>query len=282
MIAEHPQSPPLEWSRRDIEQRCLFAGGRFTKVNNLFCGIIAVLLTAGFYGLLATPFVRGSSVDQIFTQRGPTQHACVLLFFWSLIILLVKWTKVRLQRRAFEVPVIPSEAGFVISVSTVDRVLDRINDVVDDPRHFLILNRIVVALSNLRNLGRVGDVDEILRSQAQQDEAAIETSYSIVQGFVWGIPVLGFIGTVIGLSQAIGQFANVLGSADDVGELSSALRGVTGGLATAFDTTLVALVAALVIQLLVTLLRKEEEEFLDAAHEYGLRHVVGRLRIESE
>ena len=62
-------------------------------------------------------------------------------------------------------------------------------------------------------------------------------------------------------------------------QISTALRGVTGGLATAFDTTLVALVAALVIQLLMTVMRKNEEEFLDAAMEYGLKNVVGRLRI---
>ncbi len=36
-------------------------------------------------------------------------------------------------------------------------------DVADDPRQFVLLNRIYVALSNLKNLGRVTDVGEILR-----------------------------------------------------------------------------------------------------------------------
>jgi hypothetical protein len=54
---------------------------------------------------------------------------------------------------------------------------------------------------------------------------------------------------------------------------------VTAGLATAFETTLVALVAALFIQLALTGLKKSEEEFLDECGEYCLRHVVGRLRI---
>jgi hypothetical protein len=38
-------------------------------------------------------------------------------------------------------------------------------------------------------------------------------------------------------------------------------------------------VAALFIQLAITALRKNEEEFLDEAMDYGLRYVVGRLRI---
>jgi biopolymer transport protein ExbB/TolQ len=177
------------------------------------------------------------------------------------------------------VPVIPTEPGFVISTATVDRVLDRISDAVDDPRNFILFNRLVIALANLRNLGRVADLDDVIQAQAAQDEAAVETSYSLLQGFVWAIPVLGFIGTVLGLSEAIGQFSGVLGSAKDVSQISSALKGVTAGLATAFDTTLVALVAALIVQLLITIMRKHEQEFLDVAMEFALRHVVGRLRV---
>jgi biopolymer transport protein ExbB/TolQ len=198
------------------------------------------------------------------------------------VILAIKWSKLAYQSRALALRVIPDEVGFVLSTATVNRVLDRIHESVDDPRNFLLFNRLVVALANLRNLGHVGDVDDILRSQASQDEAAIDTSYSLLQGFVWAIPVLGFIGTVLGLSEAIGQFSNVLGAAQDVGQISNALKGVTAGLATAFDTTLVALVAALIVQLLMTVMRKNEEEFLDAAMEYGLKNVVARLRIAPE
>ena len=276
---DHMGRPVLDWGRSDIEQRLFFPGGRYTKVNSLFSGLLAGLLTAAFYGLLSTPWLRGSVFDAVFTRRGPTQYATVLLFFWCLLILAVKSFKLRFQRRALDVRVIPEEAGFVLSTATVDRVLDRIHESVDDPRNFILFNRLVIALANLRNLGHVGDVDDILRSQASQDEAAIDTSYSLLQGFVWAIPVLGFIGTVLGLSEAIGQFSGVLGASQDVSQISSALKGVTAGLATAFDTTLVALVAALIVQLLMTVMRKNEEEFLDAAMEFGLRNVVGRLRI---
>jgi hypothetical protein len=91
--------------------------------------------------------------------------------------------------------------------------------------------------------------------------------------------VLGFIGTVLGLSEAISSFSGVLGSTADTTQIATALRGVTAGLGTAFETTLVALVAALFIQLWLTGLRKGEEEFLDDCAEYCLRNVVSRLRI---
>jgi biopolymer transport protein ExbB/TolQ len=272
--------PILDWARDDIEQRLFFPGGRYTRVNNALAGLIGLSATLAFYAVLHLDAVAGMHLAQMFLNRGPTQHAVVLLTFWSLAILGIKWFKLGFQRRALNVRVVPNEPGFVISTATVARVLDTISDAVDDPRRFMVFNRIVVALSNLRNLGRAGDVDEILRSQAEQDESAMETSYSLVQGFIWAIPVLGFIGTVLGLSYAIGEFSGVLGSAAEVTQISTALRGVTSGLATAFDTTLVALVAALVIQLLMVLIKKAEEEFLDESLEYGIRNIVGRLRLQ--
>jgi biopolymer transport protein ExbB/TolQ len=278
-VAENDErrAPPLDWSRRDFEQRFGFSGGRFTRTNNFFTGILAVLVSGSFYGSLFA--VDGTWLKETFTSRGPTPYAIVFMTSWSLAILFVKWRKLHLQRQALRYRVMPEEPSFVLSAVSVEPVLSKVYATVDDPRNFILFNRIVVALSNLRNLGRVTDVDEILRSQAAQDESTIETSYALVQGFVWAIPVLGFIGTVLGLSEAIGGFSGVLGASSDVAEISGALKGVTAGLATAFETTLQALVAALVVQLLITYLRSGEEEFLDEAMDYGLRYVVGRLRI---
>jgi len=272
-----PHDVPLSWARSDIEQRLGFRGGRFTRANNGLAILFAGLLTLLFYGALI-PFHGGWFAD-MFTQRGWVQYVTVFLTSWSLIILFFKWRKLAFQKRALSYEFVPTDVGFVLSSGTVDQVMGRMYATVDDPKYFVLLNRVTVALSNLRNLGRVADVDDILRSQAEQDESGMETSYALVQGFVWAIPVLGFIGTVIGLSEAIGSFSGVLAEAGEIDELASALRGVTSGLATAFETTLVALVAALIIQMVLTFQKKAEEEFLDNCSEYCGRHVVGRLRI---
>jgi biopolymer transport protein ExbB/TolQ len=268
---------PLSWARSDIEQRLGFHGGRYTRINNLLSLLLGGALAALFYAALipAWDTVAGA----MFIRRGPTPYFIVLLSCWSLAILFLKSRKLKLQRQALEHLVVPENPDFILSSATVAQVLEKIYATVDDPKQFVLFNRIVIALSNLRNLGRVSDVDDILRAQAANDEASMESSYAVLQGFVWAIPVLGFIGTVLGLSEAIGAFAGVLGSASEVSEIAGALRGVTAGLYTAFDTTLEALVAALIIQITLTFLKKSEEEFLDACTEYGIRHVVGRLRV---
>lgn len=267
----------LSWSTSDIEQRVGFRGGKYTAVNNLLTFLVGVASTVSFYGILY--FFRDTTIGAMFTQRGPTPYVMVLFFFWSVAILFIKSSKLRLQRKALNVDVIPQANDFVLSPATVQQVLDNTYLATDNPNHFLLFHRIHIALSNLKNIGRVADVDDILRSQADHEESIVETSYSLLRGFVWGIPILGFIGTVMGLSDAIGKFGAVLGETTDTSQITTALQGVTAGLSTAFETTLIALVAALVIQMLVTFQKKGEEDFLDECTEYCLKNIVNRLRI---
>jgi biopolymer transport protein ExbB/TolQ len=271
---------PLSWSRRDIEQRLGFRGGRNTQPSLALTGLIGLVVTVAFYAALIP--ARGTRFDHaaaMFTQNGVGQYATCMLTAWSLAILAVKWRKLKLQHEALLYEVVPAAHDFVLSSSNVEAVTRNIYATVDDPKHFVLYNRMMIALSNLRNLGRVSDVDDILRSQAQSDEDSMYSSYSMIEGFVWAIPVLGFIGTVLGLSEAIGGFGRVLVQAKDISQLSDSLKVVTAGLSKAFETTLVALVAALVVQLLLTWLKKAEEDFLDACADYCMRHVVGKLRI---
>ena len=274
-----PARVPLSWLRSDPECRLGLQGARFTRVNSLVSAIVALALAALFYTLLAFLPTQLQRVVDFFCARGPTPYVIVFAASWCAVLLIVKAWKLALQRKALRHVVVPEAADFVLSTSTVEEVMDNIYATVDDPKRFVLFNRIVIALSNLRNLGRVTDVDEILRSQAEQDESIMESSYSLLRGLIWAIPVLGFIGTVLGLSEAIGGFGDVLATASDTRQITASLQGVTAGLSTAFDTTLLALIAALALQIWITFLHKSEEEFCDSCAEYCQRHITSRLRL---
>lgn len=267
----------ISWHRSDVEQMLYFSGARFTRVNTVLSFLSGLLIGSAFYAaLLPGPH----SLRTKFVDQGWIPYATVMLAAWSIAILFFKWQKLRMQRRCLQLNVVPDHPEFVLSPLSVDQVMEQIGRLVDDPRQFVLFNRISVALANLKNLGRVTDVEEILRSQADADEAISESSYILLTGFLWAIPILGFIGTVLGLSIAIGEFGTVMASGDTGSDaLLPALRQVTGGLAIAFDTTLVALVFALVIQLMMTFLKKSEQEFLDSCAEYCSKNIVNRLRL---
>ena len=278
---EHPSSPPLprplSVSKNDFERKFGVSAGNGTAVNSGFAGIIALMITVLFF--VAIQFSPDSFFRSMLLDRGPTQYATVALGIWSVVILIIKRNKLATQQKSLQHAVIPENHDFVLTSQTADQVIRNIHALADDPDRFLVYNRILVALSNLKNLGRVSDVDDILRASAERDESSHQTSFATLGGFVWAIPVLGFIGTVLGLASAIGNFSSLLDKQSDVNGIVGSLKEVTGGLSTAFETTLLALVVALVIQLWITSQRKAEEMFLDDCQGYCLKQIVSRIKI---
>ena len=272
--------PELSFDKSDIERRICFPAGQHTSAGPLLAPVGAAVLTVAFYMILT--LFPDAYFAQSFTERSAVPYVIVFFTAWSVMILLVKQGKLALQRKALSLSLLPrDDPGFVLTPDSVELVLRKLYVSVDDPKHFLLTRRIQTALSNVRNMGRIGDVDDVLRSQAENDEAGCESSYTVLRGMIWAIPVLGFIGTVWGLSQALGSFGAVLTGASEIGQLRSALQNVTGGLSTAFETTLQGLVAALCIHMWMTMVLRREEKFLDACKDYCQKNIVGRLRLSA-
>jgi biopolymer transport protein ExbB/TolQ len=284
-----PARPPtlaLSWSEEEIENRFgFFRAGRYTTVNKTLSLLIALVLTALFYLLNAAllnyvPALHRFAIIFVRPGNAYTIVPALILFFWAITALFIKSRKLEFQRRALSLAAVPQQPDFILNEATARTVLERLHSLVDNPRHFILLNRIERALSNLHNIGGLGEVADILRSQAQNDENQIASSYTMISGVVWAIPVLGFIGTVQGLSLAVGNFGKTLQAGAEVARLKQSLLGVTGGLSTAFETTLVGLVAALIIQLCVSFLQQRETEFLDECNDYCHSHVTAKLRLK--
>ena len=271
------KNAPLRYYEMDIENRMGVSSSTGTSCNTWLSGLIALVLTVILYTVVSV--LPTNFFSMMLLERGPTQHAAIFFGFWCTVILIIKSSKLRLQRRALGYASIPSDHQFVLSSQTADQVVAQIYNNAEDPERFLVYSRILTAISNLKNLGRVSDVDEILRSVGERDESAHETSFGLINGFLWAIPVLGFIGTVLGLSVSIASFSSLLDSQSDISGIVGSLKEVTSGLSTAFETTLLALVIALVLQLWMTAQKTAEERFLDDCNDYCMKQIVSRIKI---
>ncbi len=276
-VREHLSAARLDFSRMDLERQFGLRGSGNTVANTWAAAVVAFLLTILFYGVLIA--IPSNFITQMFLERGPTQHACVFFGFWCAVILLVKRNKLRVQRSALEVDAVPNHHAFVLTSQTVDQVAQQLHANATNPEDFIVYNRILVATSNLKNLGRVSDVDEILQSMSNRDSNVHETSFGLINGMLWAIPVLGFIGTVLGLSISISSFSQMLDKQKEVSGIVGSLKEVTAGLSTAFETTLVALLIALGLQLWTTFQKTAEEQFLDDCDDYCMKQITSKIRI---
>ncbi len=220
-------------------------------------------------------------------NRSSIPYFTLFLGCWAFAILLVKWAKLHTQSQALKLRILPTDTGFILNERTSAEIIHTINQKVDDPYKFLLFDRVLRCLANLKNLGNVQDVAEGLNTQSDNDDKYLASTYTILKALIWAIPVLGFIGTVLGLSSAIGGFGDTVSNLGSVSGdakidlLTNSLSGVTSGLGTAFETTLIALVIALLIQMFTSLVQKKEELFLDDCADYCHKNLIARLRISA-
>jgi len=101
-------------------------------------------------------------------------------------------------------------------------------------------------------------LDEDLRELSDRDADAQHTSYAIVRINCWAMPMLGFLGTVIGISDTLGHMdAQALASGSQ-----DAVNSLTSGLYVAFDTTAVGLVLTMIAMFIQFAVQRVEVQLL--------------------
>lgn len=92
--------------------------------------------------------------------------------------------------------------------------------------------------------------------------SASESSYAFPRILIWAIPLLGFIGTVFGISKAVNGFSGLLENTADIEQIKEGIGFVTTGLAVAFDTTLLALLLSVLVMIPLVLIERFESRLL--------------------
>jgi len=282
---KHSQEPLLRYASVDIEARLSLPSGAFTTpaLSSSLLGGIMLMLIVYTPAFLFRESGGGVLVWKYLTAFERVPILIMFLSTWSVSMLTIKGLKIAGQRKAFEILFSPSDPEWSIARGNAMQVVDAIESRVQGVEQFMYLNRVTSVLRSIRNVGRVGDIDEMMQHRADNQELQIDGGYVVVKGFIWAIPVLGFIGTVAGLTQAIGKFGGVLSNKNsDLTAITGQLTQVIGGLDTAFVTTGESLLAALTIHLLLTFLRRADDQFMDECRDQCARNVTGRVRVSGD
>jgi biopolymer transport protein ExbB/TolQ len=97
----------------------------------------------------------------------------------------------------------------------------------------------------------------------------MESELSIIRYIAWAIPSVGFIGTVRGIGDALGQAHRAV---------EGDITGVTTGLGVAFNSTFIALVISIVLMFFVHQLQLMQERLVLDSERYVDHELVRRLR----
>ena len=258
------------------------SAGLMAQLFPVLFGIVATLLLRQ---LIASIFEPRSFVYTLFMPEGGifgqiVPLAIMLLFFWTIADLVIKLFGISRRARALSHPAVQG-SPHKVGTSNIEEAIHELQRVSESKQTGYVIQKVVTLLRHLRSANDSQRSHEFFRHQTDLDSEAIASSYTAVRVFIWAMPILGFIGTVIGISIAVGDFSGFLsGDIDDIELVKQELANVSTGLSFAFNTTLLGLVASLIAMLLTTYVQRRDELLSRGVEELCLRIIAHTPEIQ--
>jgi uncharacterized protein YukE len=125
-----------------------------------------------------------------------------------------------------------------------------------------------------------GQLMELNREGSGLDQEHAAGRFTLTRYILYLLPVIGFIGTVEGISKALMNISKVLPMVKDLDGFMNNLTGVTSALQIAFDSTLLALFLSAALMLVQTLVFRRSEDLLARVDRWVVEHVLPRFGAE--
>jgi len=230
-------------------------GDLFSEHQIMLPLAVSIMLTIAVYFTFA--YFYNSEEAAALSARFLNNGFCLLIisvFFVSTLYAALHYLGLRIER--YHIDLLAHEANDRPYFYALNCFLTgRQNDNAD--RFYKTVERWRTKTQSSADIADVSDHLLFLREQQHQHNLAP------LNFAVWVMPLLGFVGTVVGITQAIGGLEEAVGAAGS--PTGGGLENVLGGLRFAFDTTFMGLVLVIPTMLYILALRIK-------AHKLNMRY----------
>jgi biopolymer transport protein ExbB/TolQ len=189
------------------------------------------------------------------------EQAVVVLFFCCLATFFAKMCGALKERYVHAQTLVPKWDGQALPAAEVVQLQQSLNLAWDSVKSTYLGRRIANILHFVSSRGGADDLDDQMRTLSDNDAVALDGSYALTRFLIWAMPILGFLGTVLGITDAIAGI--------DPAQLEKGgAENVTSGLTKAFDATALALGLTLVAMFFNSLLEKLEQNLLERVDQH--------------
>ena len=270
-----------------MKKKGLFSRDFIVQAAGLFISIVVVFSVYKYYiwpvseDIEITNSIQASqNPDGVFIPKKSVtvilknyeQLACLILMMWAMIIIVFKFLKVFSEQSM-------SDHQF-LKISRGERIIPEdalayYKEVESQVRHMprlrgkILPETILAALHRFDATRSIQDAAHAVSERAEMAYEQLESDLSLVRYVAWAIPSVGFIGTVRGISEALGQADMAI-----QGDIS----GVTSSLGLAFNSTFIALLLSIGLMLLVHLLQSRQETLIIDIEDWVTKKVIGLMK----
>lgn len=276
MPTNHPKSPS-SGSPDSVPSVPSQRQGQSATVVGMLLGLVATFVFYLVAPWAAKPFADGPEFVRRYFCGHPLEYITSAMFFVGMGILWAKLRMLPTERRAMKSMLSLARHG---EWSSSNIAPDAVVELLQNWQKQARSTKLATTTMSQRLTGvlhyynkRQDGLEDHLRYLADLASDRLLQSYSLIRTVTWAVPIMGFLGTVVGITLAI---ANVTPE-----QLDSSLPEVTAGLAVAFDTTAQALGMSMILVFGTFLIERGEQSILNDVEQFGIDHMVPALTVET-
>ena len=256
-------------------------------IFQLFALLIAIIVVHALYVGLVRPSADADMREQLERQaagedfvpertlavviRDFEQEACFILLLWALAIMAYKARQIMKEQQLLDQSLLAIPEGTSVLPEDAREYSRAIEALPARQQDYLLPRTLLSALQRFATTGSIQAVSDTIRENCDVESDRLDSEMSMVRYIAWAIPSIGFIGTVRGIGDALGQAYKAV-----EGDIS----GVTASLGVAFNSTFVALVLSIIIMFCLHQLQLAQERLVLDSQRYAdrnlLRHLVAQ------
>lgn len=197
--------------------------------------------------------------------RDFEQEACFILLLWALSIMAYKGRQIMQEQRLLEEELLAIPEGTSVLPEDSRQFSRSLEALPARKQGFLLPRTLLSSLQRFATTGSIQAVSDTIKEQCEVESDRLDSELSMVRYIAWAIPSIGFIGTVRGIGDALGQAYKAV-----EGDIS----GVTVSLGVAFNSTFVALVLSIIIMFCLHQLQLAQERLVLNTQRYADSHLL--------
>jgi biopolymer transport protein ExbB/TolQ len=201
------------------------------------------------------------------------QEACFVLMIWAMAIMGYKGRAALRERALLSAEIVTVSEGMSILPEDTRDYTRAIQALPDETQNYLLPRALMSALQRFASTRNVQDVSEAIKSVCESESDRLDSELAMVRYIAWAIPSIGFIGTVRGIGEALGQAYKAV---------EGDIAGVTASLGVAFNSTFTALVISIVLMFLMHQLQLIQERLVLDTQTYCDQRLLRHLQVRSQ
>jgi biopolymer transport protein ExbB/TolQ len=202
--------------------------------------------------------------------RDYEQEACFILMFWSLFIMTYKGLNLFRESRLLEKDILHAKDGIKFLPQDTHELERQIQTLPEEEQKYLLPRALNIALHRFSSTENIQDVSSAATNVCESESERLDSELSIIRYITWAIPSIGFLGTVRGIGDALGQAHKAV---------EGDIAGVTESLGVAFNSTLIALCISIVLMFIVHQLQLLQERFILDTQNYCNNNLIRHLQV---